>query len=339
MIRQILEQEIQKEGPLSLARYMALSLYHEHYGYYRTKNPLGRAGDFVTAPGLTSLFGEVLAISLATNAFQKGYVHADVVEFGGGNGTQMLDVLKTLQKVGHTGKAHMVETSPTLRKEQQKRVQAFDVQWHETIETLPNDAPLLMISNEFFDALPVDQYFFTQGQWHSMCVGLEDGRFIWHKKKTKFVPPASYSPPQEGNFYEHPAMGMSCFRSLMQRLKGQGGLFLTIDYGYDGWAYGNTLQAMKNHKFLDPLESPGDCDLTTHVNFSMLEAIAREEDLEPLPLLTQRDFLLHYGILERYERLLKVCSPKTQKAMASALDRLIDPKQMGTLFKALIVVN
>ena len=324
---------------MSLSRYMALCLYHPQYGYYMSKNPLGRSGDFITAPEVSSLFGEIIALSLIANTFERGYKTADLVEFGGGHGTQMADVLHILNHVGYEGQAHMVELSPALQKIQQATLKDFDVSWHTDFESIAGESPLIMVANEFFDAFPVEQYIFADNQWQEMCIDLSEGMLTWNRRPADFVPPSGYPASKEGDFCEHPTAAIDYFRRILRHIKRHGGMFLTLDYGYTTLEYGNTLQAIKEHRFVDPLDHPGKCDLTTHVNFALLESVVEEEGLTPLPLMTQEQFLKHYGILERYEQVLDLVPASERKNLEAALERLTHPDAMGTLFKALVVVE
>ncbi len=330
-LKSLIQEEILDEGPLSLSRYMALCLYHPDYGYYMTRNPLGKEGDFITSPEISSLFGEIIAVSLETLMGERGYINPAFMELGGGRGLLMHDMARTFQVLGRNmGSYHMVEVSPVLRALQQKTLENFEVTWSKSLP--PTAAPCLMVANEFFDAFPIDQYIFRESGWQERCVTMTaDGDFFWTTRPTAFVPPSSWRLPSVGDIFEDPVGAVPYFESILAYLKSHGGIFLTIDYGHTHLAYGDTVQAVADHQYVDPLSYLGECDLTTHVNFKILADLAHLEGLTVLPILTQGDFLAHYGIHER----VKTCPVHIQEAVK----KLTDFHAMGSLFKVMIVIQ
>ena len=321
---------LKRQAPLSLSNYMAFCLYHEEEGYYTTHTPLGRTGDFITAPEICSLFGETLALALM--ALKRPLPH--LVELGGGRGLLMKDMAQTLKKLGQHPTLHMVEISPTLQAQQKETLKGFSVHFHQTLQTLPKNAPLTFVGNEFLDAFPIDQFVFTNNAWHERLI---ESDLTWTTRPSSFVPHKNYPEPKEGDICEYPTQGLPYFKTLLSLLKNQGGTLLLLDYGHTAWRYGDTLQALKNHIPQDPLKNPGSADLTSHVNFSHLLEESQRAGLAPFPLLTQGEFLKHYGILERLKALTKN-SPHTI-ALHRAVERLINPREMGTLFKVFLAVN
>ena len=329
----IIREEIRIKGPLSLSRYMELCLYHPHHGYYMTKNPFE---DFITSPEISSLFGETIALCLETIGREQGYEAVSLVELGGGRGLLMEDMARTFQTLSRpVSSYHMVEVSPVLKACQQETLKNFPVVWTENLPAI-NEGPVLIVANEFFDAFPVDQYIFTELGWQERCI---DSDLRWVARSTSFSPPSAWPSPKIGDIFEDPVTVRSYFQSILDLLKTHGGIFLTVDYGHSHRAYGDTFQALFKHQYVDPLKSPGEHDLTTHVNFKILFDEAQEAGFEPLSLLTQGDFLKHYGIQERMGSLLKMLSPQKQTDLLKALKKLMHSQEMGSLFKVMIIVH
>jgi len=328
-LRDIIREEICTKGPLSLSHYMTLCLYHPHYGYYTTKNPLGRLGDFVTAPEISSLFGETIAVALETLCRENDYDKVSLVELGGGTGILMKDIARTFQRFGRDiASYHMVEISPVLKGCQQETLKDLPVVWVDHFP--PVTGPVLIVANEFFDAFPVDQYIFTKEGWQERCIGVGEN-LCWTTRPTSFVPPYTWPTPKVGDIFEDPRASCAYFKSILTCLKQHGGIFLTVDYGYDQLSYGDTFQALRQHTYVDPFADCGQCDLTTHVNFKILFDQARLAGIEPLPLLTQGGFLGHYGIEDREKDM--------SHNVLRAMEKLTHPQEMGSLFKVMTIVH
>jgi SAM-dependent MidA family methyltransferase len=300
---------IRAGGPISVERYMELSNAH----YYATRDPLGAAGDFTTAPEVSQMFGEIVGAALADCWLRAGApADAVYVELGPGRGTLAADALRVMRKAGFAGEVHFVETSPVLRAEQAKRVPG--ARWHEMLEDLP-DAPLLLVANEFFDALPVRQW-----------VGGEERRVTVNGDALTFTtegPVREDSPAREG-----------AMRSIANRLTSHGGVALIIDYGHARSGDGDTLQAVRGHRFAHVLAEPGEQDLTAHVDF---EALARAAaDVGVTRILGQGEWLERLGIATRAKALAEA-RPERADEIATAMRRLTAPDQMGDLFKVMAV--
>ncbi|MEN3931251.1 SAM-dependent methyltransferase [Microvirga sp. W0021] len=327
-------------GPISVERYMGLCLEH----YYASRDPLGAAGDFTTAPEISQIFGELIGLWFAEIWSLMGAPQRVLwVELGPGRGTLTADALRASQLVPAFHEAlevHLVETSPVLREKQQQTLGTSQkkVVWHETLESLPDDAPILIVANEFFDALPVQQYVTDGGQWRQRCIGLaEDNhsfRFGLFKSEQINMP----LKPEEGQLLEYPAASISYMTDLSLRLKKQSGTALLIDYGYAAPAYGDSLQALYRHQFVDVLERAGEADLTTHVCFQYLASVARHAGLSVHGLARQGEFLRQLGIEVRASMLAKA-APDEADNIYRAVERLIetDSQNMGELFKILAV--
>lgn len=343
-LKNIILEEIKTKGPLPLSRYMELCLYHPEYGYYTQQNPFGAVGDFITSPQISSIFGEVLAVALTSIGQERGYdKHTPVVEFGGGQGELMGDMAGVYEYFGFPHGLHMVEVSERLQKIQQEALKDHAVSWSKDFEGLVEKVgpqPLLMVSNEFLDAFPVDRYVYQEGCWKESCIGADDLENLrWEMQATDFVHPRAYPNPQEGDVFDHPVTALGYMEKILVHLEAHGGVFLAIDYGHRGFQYGDTLQALKGHAFVDTLEGPGEADLTTHVPFDLFEAQARDRGLEVLPLLTQRTFLHHYGFEMRASQVLERTSPEERPGVEQSFHRLTDEEEMGSLFKVMVIVK
>lgn len=315
-------EELAELYPLSVADYMARCNAH----YYATRDPLGAAGDFTTAPEISQIFGEVIAALIAHMWNVQGRTPFRLIEGGPGRGTLMSDMLRTLSRVpGCLSRVSvdLIETSPTLRARQCELLKSFDVpiKWHDNISDISSDnCNNIMIFNEFFDTLPAEQYIFLDGAWHERLV---DNSVYRVGAKTDLRCPY---PASEGNVWEQSPARLAAMRDVCGRVQA-GGMAIIIDYGTGQWGVGDTLQAVKNHKPVDPFMDPGNVDLTTHVDFAALAGVARDAGLYVHPLLTQGAFLNQLGGSVRAEMLGKQAD----------YERLTAPDQMGTLFKVLVV--
>jgi NADH dehydrogenase [ubiquinone] 1 alpha subcomplex assembly factor 7 len=358
-----LRRRILLEGPLSVAAFMTEALGHPRFGYYMTRDPFGTAGDFTTAPEISQMFGELLGLwCVDTWARMGAPATVALVELGPGRGTLMNDALRAAALVPAFRAAvtvHMVETSPALRARQQATLagQSFargGPFWHDRLEDVPEDGPVLVIANEFFDALPIRQIQRTATGWAERLVDMDDTaetgtaetgnegaggfRFVLEAgigPGLRLVPESLRNAPP-GSVLEVSPASQAVARTLGERLARHGGAALLIDYGYaHGPALGETLQAIRRHAFAPVLESPGEADLTAHVDFAALAAAAREAGAAAHGPLPQGEFLMRLGIVQRADTLRRAGTPQQAAAVDAALDRLIGAEQMGTLFQVL----
>lgn len=334
-----IREEILASGPIGLDRYMGLCLSHPVHGYYRTRDPLGARGDFVTAPEISQMFGELIGVWIAASWGALG-APADLalVELGPGRGTLMQDALRALSRAapGLRPALHLVETSPVLRTEQGSRLSGAAPTWHESIETLPH-GPTLVIANEFFDALPVRQFQRAERGWFERLVGLSaDGGALAFGLAAEPDTRIGASGPT-GVLMTLPGAALDTVRGLARRVVADRGAVLAIDYGHVRPGFGDSLQAVRGHAFVPPLAAPGEADLTTHVDFTALGRAATGEGAILHGPVDQRDFLLALGLRERAERLGRDASPAQRDAITAAATRLTDPSRrgMGSLFKAM----
>jgi len=335
---ELIDMQIRATGPISVAHYMALCLSHPRHGYYGTRDPLGRAGDFVTAPEISQMFGELIGFWCVNLWQQLGEPRSfTLLELGPGRGTLMADALRVAVRApGFADALHLqlFESSPALRAEQEKRLAPYHPYWAPEIDAVSDD-PLLVVANEFFDALPIRQFERAADGWHERLVGLRDGVRAFGLSPTPISDaalPEALRDARPGEIYELALAGGEVMRRLAAKCAAQRGGVLAIDYGYVGPRTGETLQAVSRHAYADPLQTPGAADLSAHVDFGALGDTARTAGLALAPLVTQADFLTRLGIMERAEMLSRA-NPPLAATIAAARDRLIAPEQMGTLFK------
>jgi NADH dehydrogenase [ubiquinone] 1 alpha subcomplex assembly factor 7 len=336
---------IKETGPLPLSQYMALVLGHPRLGYYMTRDPLGAKGDFITAPGISQMFGELTALWLAEQWLSQGSPkRIALAELGPGRGTLMQDALRALRSIPgllEAAEIHLVETSPALRAAQATRLPGAT--WHDSIDKLPR-LPLFLIANEFFDALPVSQFEKTERGWCERYVALADGASI---ETPRFAPVLAPEPlastslaahlqdARTGSIFEASPASTSIAHALGQRIAHDGGAALIIDYGHAQSGMGDTFQAMRAHGFVNPYESPGEADLTAHVDFAALAAACCAGGAAAHGPVEQGAFLRVIGIEARAARLKQSASPEMAQLIDSQLARLTGRDEMGRLFKIL----
>ncbi|MFA5969935.1 MAG: SAM-dependent methyltransferase [Sphingomonas sp.] len=320
-----LARAITLAGPISIAQYMAAANAH----YYATRDPLGAGGDFTTAPEISQMFGELIGLWLADLWDRGGRPDVAYVELGPGRGTLAADALRAMAKAGLAPPVHFVETSPMLRREQAMRV--AQAEWHDDLSTLPADRPLIVVANEFFDALPIRQLVRGSDAWHERLVACQDTLFL--PIRGKAVPdaiiPAALAGAAPGAIIETSPAGVAVMTDLASRIAAQGGAALIIDYGYEGPATGETLQAVRGHRYANPFEAPGEQDLTAHVDFATLAAAATACGVAVHGPVEQGAFLAAIGIDARTAML--------GERVRADRDRLVKADQMGSLFKVLAV--
>lgn len=335
----ILKARIAATGPLTLADYMAECLLHPAHGYYATRDPFGRGGDFTTAPEISQMFGEILGLCLAQTWLDQGApAHFTLAELGPGRGTLMADVLRATRAVPGfhaAARVTLVEASPTLRQVQRATLGDHPATWLDGAEGLP-DAPLLLIANEFFDALPIRQFTRQGDGWAETVIGLQDGDLTLGR-----TPPAPLAALQhrlgdtpEGGIVETCPAASPIMARIGTTIAAHGGTALIVDYG-DWRSRGDTFQALKDHRFTDPMAAPGEADLTAHVDFEALAqaaAPARASHLIP-----QGTLLRRLGIDARAERLAQRLTGDALRSHLAAHHRLTDDREMGSLFKALAI--
>ncbi|MFI5011973.1 MAG: class I SAM-dependent methyltransferase [Hyphomicrobiales bacterium] len=340
---------IAADGPISVERYMRLALSHPRFAYYRSGDPFGASGDFVTAPEISQMFGELIGLWAADCWDRMGRPERfGLVELGPGRGTLMADALRAARIVAgfHTAlEVHLVETSEVLRARQRQALAERDdsiavpVFWHERFDTVAR-GPLIVIANEFFDALPICQYVRTRGGWRERLVGLDDHGALSFGLSARTEPSLGLAAPL-GAVLEIRPDALTLARDITLRLVEHGGAALVIDYGHVRQGLGDTLQAVRKHGFADPLSEPGETDLTAHVDFATLALAAREAGAVVHGPMPQGAFLRALGIEARAQRLNDGAKPPQAAAIDAALARLTGDGvgEMGALFKAMAIAD
>ncbi|MGZ2412013.1 NADH dehydrogenase [ubiquinone] 1 alpha subcomplex assembly factor 7 [Sphingomonas sp. F9_3S_D5_B_2] len=310
-LERALRERMRSEGTITVEAYMdACNSY-----YYATRDPFGPAGDFVTAPEVSQMFGELVGAALA-HCWKRAGAPADAIyaELGPGRGTLAADALRVMRSAGFVGEVHLVETSPLLREAQKRAVP--NAQWHEEIHELP-ERPLLLVANEFLDALPIRQ----------MVGGIE---------RRVQLAAGGLAFDRDGEIIETSPARHDAVRSISTRLVKHGGAALFIDYGHERSAPGDTLQAVSRHRFASVLERPGEQDLTSHVNFEAVAAVAREAGAAVSRPVAQGEWLETLGIESRAQALSRA-NPERLQELNAAMGRLCGSDAMGKLFKVIAV--
>ena len=322
----LIAQEIRATGPISIARYMELCLLHPQHGYYSTRDPFGTAGDFITAPEISQIYGELLGLWLAQGWLDQGApTPFTLAEIGPGRGTLMADArraMKVVPGMTEAARLHLIEASPHLRQVQRDRLGAPT---HlDSVADLP-DAPLFLLANEFFDALPIQQFQRGPQGWAERLIGLQDGQLAFG-----LGPPMPLDlPGHEGDVIERCPAAPAIVSAIAERIAAQGGLALFVDYG--GWnGRGDTFQALSGHQPVDPLAAPGQADLTAHVDFAPLAAAAAAAGCA-VGYTSQGALLTALGAEARAARLAAAGDAEA----VGAARRLTHAGEMGQLFKAL----
>ncbi len=313
---------LRDKATLSVAEYMELALSHPEYGYYMTRDPLGAAGDFTTSPEISQIFGELCGARIADQWQRAPSPEALLLELGPGRGTLMNDALRATKHIPGFHAAinvSLCEISPVLTGIQRATLANTHprIQWRKQLLPLPPQ-PLFFIANEFFDALPIRQFIGTQE------------RMVHHDNGTLWFV------PETGDIRETCEPGMHIMTALATHIAQHGGAGLVIDYGYTGGSRGDTLQAMRNHAYANPLHEPGQADLTAHVDFDALMEVAHHCGTQ-VSLCTQEQFLRQCGAELRAGALCRNATEAQAATIRSALERLMSPAQMGELFNVMMV--
>jgi SAM-dependent MidA family methyltransferase len=310
-LERALRDRIKAEGPITVEAFMeACNAY-----YYATRDPLGAGGDFTTAPEVSQMFGEMIGAALG-ECWKRAGTPADAIfaELGPGRGTLAADALRLMRASGFAGEVHLVETSPVLRDVQRDAVQ--QALWHDSVDDLPA-RPLLLVANEFLDALPIRQH----------VNGLE---------RRVLIAAGGLAFDRDGEIVESSPARDDAIRSIATCVAAKGGAALIVDYGHERTAPGDTLQAVRGHQFAAVLANPGEQDLTSHVDFEAVAGAARDAGAAVTPVVSQGEWLLRLGIESRAQALSRA-NPERAGDIQAALDRLTSREQMGGLFKVVAI--
>lgn len=333
-----LEALIAGTGPMTVADYMSACLHHPEFGYYATHPALGEAGDFVTAPLVSQMFGELVGLWAAEVWARMGRPPAfRLVEMGPGDGTLIGDVLRAGRTVPgflEAADLWLVETSAPLRQVQRSKLGERPARWADNLAEVAGDAPLILIANELLDCMPLRQFVRTDQGWTERRVGLVEGRLAFGLAP----PPSGLRLPeaQPGAVLELSEPTLALGREVGARIGRDGGVALFVDYGRAEPGFGDTLQALYRHQKLSPLERPGEADLTVHADFPSFAQAAREAGVETSAILDQGVLLRRLGI-EARAAALAAARPDKAETLGRQLARLVEPGEMGSLFKAVAV--
>ncbi|MBX9696620.1 MAG: SAM-dependent methyltransferase [Alphaproteobacteria bacterium] len=349
----LLKQEISDVGPLTLERYMERALTDPTNGYYLTKKPIGSKGDFITAPEVSQLFGEMIALWFVDQVLRSPYAaskHLTLIECGPGRGTLIRDILRVFEKIPAFSMAidlHFVEVNPDFRINLSVLEKKYPLTFHDDVKSLlsiDSTHPVLFIANEFLDVFPIQQFVYLKGTWHAINVTFDD-------EQARFQPTLQSSiaslPPEikresdfkQGDILEYSPQQFECLRIFEHILQKNGGFGLLIDYGYTHAPRKSSLQALKDHQKVDPFQNPGEADLTSLIDFGSLYDWCTHSSSLNTKLTSQGDFLEMLGIKTRAEILKKMSSQPQQQAIDEALHRLTHPSAMGRLFKVLTLTS
>ena len=339
---QIITDSITTNGAMTVHDFMQWALIHPEHGYYTTQKAIGAEGDFITAPEISQMFGELCGLWCLDQLITQNIMdNAGWAELGPGRGTFMADIIRTsiaaLQDTSRKWPVHLVDVNEGLIKEQKKKlVNITDLHHHESLNTLP-DIPLAFLANEFFDALPVRQFEAWEGQWFEKTVMLENGSLCLAKHdepETKLELP---SPDENNQIAEYAPQLPIYVNSIANHINTYGGAALIIDYGKEN-ALGNSLQAVHDHKPVDILENPGLCDISAWVDFNVIKASALRAGAKVFGAQSQGEFLKQLGLYQRAEQLAVGASPEERRDIAAAVDRLSSPAQMGKVFNVMAIL-
>ena len=344
-----LKERIAREGPISVEAYMEACLADKDAGYYPSRQPIGADGDFITAPEVSQIFGELLGLWAAAVWQSMGTPSPiTIAELGPGRGTLMADALRawrTVPEFLNVARVVLVETSPVLRDVQQAALSGAEteISWCERIDAVP-EGPLIVIANEFVDALPVRQFVWRAPSWRERCVSIgARGGFAFCEGKTVLEPcapdAAKMRDMPDGAILEIRPGADALIAELAARARAAPFAGLIVDYGHEETGLGDTLQAISQHAFADPLKAQGEVDLTAHVDFAALNDAAGATGLAVYGPKPQGSFLLTLGLEARRDRLCESAREEQRRNLITGTNRLVDPAAMGLLFKALAVTS
>jgi len=352
MAQSPLELEIRKRirlaGPMPVRQFMTLCLTHPDYGYYTTRDPLGASGDFITSPEISQVFGELIGLWAASAWHMMGQPeNVRLIELGPGRGTMLMDAMRAAQVVPAFRQAivlHLIEVNPKLRERQQQGLGTLDVpsMWHESFDEVP-EGPAIIVANEFFDALPINQAIKQFNGWYERVIEIDQDDNLVFGISNEVIPlfdqlvPAAVREAPVGAIYEWRTDNLAL--GIGQRVTREGGAALIIDYGHAKSATGETLQAVGGHAFVNPLISPGEVDLTAHVDFEAIMLAAESMGARLHGPVDQARLLRNLGIDKRAAALKTYASPDKAGDIDAACQRLLGETKtgMGKLFKAIAI--
>jgi SAM-dependent MidA family methyltransferase len=342
-----LKRLIASSGPMPVWRYMGLCLTHPRYGYYVSRDPLGREGDFTTAPEVSQMFGELLGLWAASVwRAMDSPPELRLIELGPGRGTMMADALRALRVLPPLYQAlsiHLVEINPVLREKQKATLSGVrNITWHDHLDEVP-PGPSVILANEYFDVLPVHQMVKREAGWHERTVEIgADGNLAFGASAEPMprfevlLPPLVRAAPVGAVFEWRPDAEIM---KIATRVRDDGGAALIIDYGHLRSDAGDTFQAIARHSFADPLKNPGQADVTAHVDFQALVRAAEDLGAQVHGPVPQGEFLRRLGIEQRAATLMAKTTPEVSEDISGAMKRLTEGGRggMGSMFKVMAI--
>jgi NADH dehydrogenase [ubiquinone] 1 alpha subcomplex assembly factor 7 len=340
-------RRIGAEGPLSIAAFVAMALHDPEEGYYARRSPIGAQGDYVTAPEISQIFGELIGLWCALMWHRLGEPDPIILaELGPGRGVLIEDLLRAAAVIPTFRRAlrlHLVEASPALRAEQETRLAGLRPVWVSRFEDLP-EGPMLLVANEFLDALPIRQFVRGRARWSERMVGLDDNRFVFvdgpeSPAASLLVPTLHRDSVRPGTVVEICPAALAIAAGLSARFTRRPGAALFVDYGYFPSMPGSTLRALHRHCAVSPLAAPGTADLSAHVDFAAFAEAAHAGGAVTYGPVPQRWWLTALGAEQRATVLRAGATPRQRQALDAGVRRLLDPGQMGTLFQAITLTS
>tara|TARA_B100001123_G_C15289852_1_gene1017058 strand:+ start:510 stop:1574 length:1065 start_codon:yes stop_codon:yes gene_type:complete len=334
---------LKNQKSIPLDQFIDIALYDKKYGYYMKKNPFGKEGDFITAPLISKLFSEMIGVWCVAFWEHLGKPKKIlVVELGPGDGSLCKDILKTFKNFEtfyNSLEINLLEKSNILKKIQKLKINNKKVKWIEKINDI-NYGPVIFLANEFFDALPIKQIYKKKNLFFEKHVALTKDakkiKFLYKKINKKTLNNLkSLNLTSVGSINEYPFEALEYLKIVAKKIKKFNGGILTLDYGYNENKNQNTLQSIRKHKFSDVLYKPGNIDISTHVNFDLFSKILKKENLNVEKIVSQNEFLQKLGIVERANILSKKMNFKEKANMFYRLEKLLDLKKMGNIFKVM----
>lgn len=343
-VAESLQRRLALEGGITIAAYMEIALAGTG-GYYRNTDPLGEGGDFITAPEVSQMFGELIGLWCVDTWQRLGSPDAfHLVEIGPGRGTLMQDALRAARVSPHflaAKKLHLVEINAALKKVQAERLGEHGPVWHQSLGDVPA-GPILLVANELFDALPIHQFVMTESGWRERMVVARNDALAFALgapgPARALLRPAHLG-ARPGEIAEVSPASIALADAIARRVAARGGAALFIDYGPAESGLGDSFQALRRHRFHDPLATPGEADLTAHVDFAALATVARQAGTRTFGPVTQGDFLRSLGLELRTDMLVAKADAATAEILRRQCRRLIAPDEMGRLFKVLAVAG
>ena len=338
--------KLKKVHNLPLDKFIDLSLYDKKFGYYMKKNPFGNKGDFITAPNISRLFSEMIAIWVVSFWHSLGSPKKfNLIELGAGNGEMMkilVESLKNFPNFFNSCNFIIHEKSPSLIKVQKKKLTKFKIVWVSKINKIKKK-PCIFIANEFFDAIAIKQFRKKENFWFEKFVNLTNKKkaFFFEKRIDikKIEKKINFNLSRDQNFIEYSELGLKYLKDISTKIKKDSGGLLLIDYGYTEKKMKNTLQAISNHKFANILSNIGNVDITHNISFDLFNRFTKQMGGLQNYITTQKEFLLRMGIKQRAEIISRNQNFSKKTDIFYRLERLLDEKQMGNLFKVMLIKN